>query len=194
MVTTLTTTRPASSASIPPCPASTRANAARNSSFSPSASTLYRAESAKIRAILVSYTPRVEPLSLDEAYLDVTGLDRYAWDIARDIRKRIFEETRLTGSAGIAPNKMLAKIASDWRKPNGQFAVTPDQVETFVRDLPVRKIWGIGPEERREIRAARHQDLRRLAEVQPAGDGAPPRQNGARNSTSSAPRPRRPGG
>jgi DNA polymerase-4 len=106
---------------------------------------LYRAESAKIREILRSYTPLVEPLSLDEAYLDVTGLDRYAWDIAKEIRRRIFEETGLTASAGIAPNKMLAKIASDWRKPNGQFAITPEQVETFVRDLPVRKIWGIGP-------------------------------------------------
>ena len=106
---------------------------------------LYRAESAKIRRILLSHTPLVEPLSLDEAYLDVTGQDRYAWDIAKDIRRRIFEETRLTGSAGIAPNKMLAKIASDWRKPNGQFAITPDQVEAFIRDLPVRKIWGVGP-------------------------------------------------
>jgi len=106
---------------------------------------LYRAASTQIRQILLSYTPLVEPLSLDEAYLDVTGLDRYAWDIAKEIRKRIFEETRLTSSAGIAPNKMLAKIASDWRKPNGQFAITPDQVEAFVRDLPVRKIWGVGP-------------------------------------------------
>ena len=106
---------------------------------------LYRAESAKIRQILLSYTPRVEPLSLDEAYLDVTGLDRYAWDIAKEIRQRIFAETHLTGSAGIAPNKMLAKIASDWRKPNGQFAITPDQIDAFVRELPVRKIWGIGP-------------------------------------------------
>jgi DNA polymerase-4 len=106
---------------------------------------LYREASRQIRNILLSYTPLVEPLSLDEAYLDVTGLDRYAWDIAKEIRKRIFEETRLTGSAGIAPNKMLAKIASDWKKPNGQFAVTPDQVEAFVRDLPVRKIWGVGP-------------------------------------------------
>jgi DNA polymerase IV len=106
---------------------------------------LYRAESAKIRNILRAYTPLVEPLSLDEAYLDVTGLDRYAWDIAREIRKRIFEETRLTSSAGIAPNKMLAKIASDWRKPNGQFAITPDQIDVFMRDLPVRKIWGVGP-------------------------------------------------
>ena len=106
---------------------------------------LYRAESAKIRQILLSYTPLVEPLSLDEAYLDVTGLDRYAWDIAKEIRRRIFDETRLTASAGIAPNKMLAKIASDWRKPNGQFAITPEQVDRFIRDLPVRKIWGVGP-------------------------------------------------
>jgi DNA polymerase-4 len=106
---------------------------------------LYRAESAKIRQILLSYTPLVEPLSLDEAYLDVTALDRYAWDIAKEIRKRIFEETRLTASAGIAPNKMLAKIASDWRKPNGQFAITPGQVDAFIHDLPVRKIWGVGP-------------------------------------------------
>jgi DNA polymerase-4 len=106
---------------------------------------LYRAESAKIRAILRSYTPLVEPLSLDEAYLDVTALDRYAWDVAKEIRKRIFEETRLTSSAGIAPNKMLAKIASDWRKPDGQFAIVPEQVKVFMRDLPIRKIWGVGP-------------------------------------------------
>ena len=113
--------------------------------FLPCRFDLYRAESAKVRAILHDYTPLVEPLSLDEAYLDVTALDRYAWDIAKEIRARIFAETELTGSAGIAPNKMLAKIASDWRKPNGQFAITPDQVDAFVRDLPVRKIWGVGP-------------------------------------------------
>ena len=106
---------------------------------------LYRAESAKIRKILYEYTPLVEPLSLDEAYLDVTDLNRYAWDVAKEIRKKIFDETGLTASAGIAPNKMLAKIASDWRKPNGQFAITPDQVEAFMQDLPVRKIWGVGP-------------------------------------------------
>ena len=99
----------------------------------------------RFRAILRAYTPLVEPLSLDEAYLDVTASDRYAWDIAKEIRARIFEETRLTGSAGIAPNKMLAKIASDWRKPNGQFAIRPEEVADFVRELPVRKIWGVGP-------------------------------------------------
>jgi DNA polymerase-4 len=113
--------------------------------FLPCRFDLYRAESAKIRAILRDVTPLVEPLSLDEAYLDVTALDRFAWDIAKEIRARILAETKLTASAGIAPNKMLAKIASDWRKPNGQFAITPDQVEAFMRELPVRKIWGIGP-------------------------------------------------
>jgi DNA polymerase-4 len=113
--------------------------------FLPCRFDLYRAESARVRGILRDYTPLVEPLSLDEAYLDVTALDRYAWDVAKEIRRRIFDETGLTGSTGISFNKMLAKIASDWRKPNGQFAITPDQVEAFVRDLPVRKIWGVGP-------------------------------------------------
>jgi DNA polymerase IV len=75
----------------------------------------------------------------------VTDLGRYAWDIARELRARIFTATGLTCSAGVAPNKMLAKIASDWRKPNGQFAILPDEVEAFMRKLPVRKIWGVGP-------------------------------------------------
>jgi DNA polymerase IV len=109
---------------------------------------LYRDASRQIRKIFNEYTPLVEPLSLDEAYLDVTSLSgdgRYAWDIAKEIRARIIEETGLTASAGIAPNKMLAKIASDWRKPNGQFAIPPEQVEPFMASLPVRKLWGIGP-------------------------------------------------
>ena len=106
---------------------------------------LYRAISAKIRQILLGYTSQVEPLSLDEAFLDVSGLDRYAWDIAKELRARILEETGLTSSAGIAPNKMLAKIASDWRKPNGQFAILPEDIEEFMRTLPVGKLWGIGP-------------------------------------------------
>jgi DNA polymerase-4 len=106
---------------------------------------LYRAASQQIRAIFHDFTPLVEPLSLDEAYLDVSASDRYAWDIAKDIRSRILAETGLTASAGIASNKMLAKIASDWRKPNGQFAILPEQVQEFMSGLPVRKIWGIGP-------------------------------------------------
>lgn len=106
---------------------------------------LYRAESAQIRAIFSEYTSLVEPLSLDEAYLDVSHHDRYAWTIAKEIRQRIYDTTGLRASAGIAPNKMLAKIASDWKKPNGQFAVTPDQIESFMAQLPVKKIWGVGP-------------------------------------------------
>jgi DNA polymerase IV len=106
---------------------------------------LYRASSAVIREILLSYTPLVEPLSLDEAFMDVSGLDRYAWDVAKELRARIFDETGLTSSAGIAPNKMLAKIASEWRKPNGQFAVPPNKVEGFMGALPIKKLWGIGP-------------------------------------------------
>ncbi|HVE16947.1 MAG TPA: DNA polymerase IV [Chthoniobacterales bacterium] len=130
---------------------------------------LYRAESRKVRSILQSYTPLVEPLSLDEAYLDVTASDRFAWDIAKEIRGRIFAETGLTASAGVAPNKMLAKIASDWRKPNGQFAVLPEQVVSFMESLPVRKIWGIGPKSAERFAAQGIQtcgDLQRLSRTE----------------------------
>lgn len=106
---------------------------------------VYRRESRKVRAIFARYTDLVEPLSLDEAYLDVSHHRRYAYDLARQIRREIHLETQLTASAGIAPNKMLAKIASDWRKPNGQFAILPREVAGFMRDLPVRRIPGVGP-------------------------------------------------
>lgn len=105
----------------------------------------YRRESLHIRGIFADYTELIEPLSLDEAYLDVSASSRYASSIAREIRQRIFKETGLTASAGIASNKMLAKIASDWKKPNGQYTITPDQVSTFIHPLPVRKIPGVGP-------------------------------------------------
>lgn len=105
---------------------------------------LYRAESAKIRAIFGRFTELIEPLSLDEAYLDVSHWKSAASAIAREVRAQIFEETRLTASAGIAPNKMLAKIASDWNKPNGQFEVKPGHVGDFMRNLPVSKLWGVG--------------------------------------------------
>ena len=106
---------------------------------------VYRRESRKVMAIFSRYTELVEPLSLDEAYLDVSHHNRYAYDLARQIRREIYRETQLTASAGIAPNKMLAKIASDWRKPNGQFAILPHQVAAFMKTLPVRRIPGIGP-------------------------------------------------
>ena len=105
---------------------------------------LYRSESAKIREIFAQFTDKVEPLSLDEAYLDVSHLDSDTANIAAEVRDRIRETTQLTASAGIAPNKFLAKVASDWRKPDGQFEVTEDGIAEFVEALPVEKIWGVG--------------------------------------------------
>ena len=107
----------------------------------------YRAVSKHIREIFERHTPLVEPLSLDEAYLDVTreltGIAT-ATEAAETIRREIRDETHLTASAGVAPNKFLAKIASDWRKPDGLFVIRPHQVETFLVGLPVRKIPGVG--------------------------------------------------
>ncbi|MBJ7516588.1 MAG: DNA polymerase IV [Stenotrophomonas sp.] len=107
----------------------------------------YKAVSRQVREIFLRHTDLVEPLSLDEAYLDVTepksGI-ALATDIAREIRAQIREETALTASAGIAPNKFLAKIASDWRKPDGQFVVTPQRVDAFLLPLPVKKVPGVG--------------------------------------------------
>lgn len=107
----------------------------------------YREVSRRIREIFRRYTDLIEPLSLDEAYLDVTcnkpGLPS-ATAVAEQIRTQIREELRLTASAGVAPNKFLAKIASDWQKPDGQFVIRPRQVLDFLVDLPVRKIPGVG--------------------------------------------------
>ncbi len=106
---------------------------------------LYRAASKAVRAVFARYTELIEPLSLDEAYLDVSHLKRPGAEIAAEIRAAILEETGLTASAGIGPNKLIAKIASDWNKPNGQCVVAPSKVELFMRELPVRRIWGVGP-------------------------------------------------
>ncbi|MFN3745617.1 MAG: DNA polymerase IV [Hyphomicrobiaceae bacterium] len=109
---------------------------------------VYRAVSQQIRAIFAAYTPLIEPLSLDEAYLDVTENLRgiaTASATASEIRARILAETRLTASAGISYNKFLAKLASDHRKPNGQFVIPPSAGEAFVADLPVGKFHGVGP-------------------------------------------------
>ncbi len=105
---------------------------------------LYRAESARIREIFRRWTECIEPLSLDEAYLDVSGRKEQGAAVAAAIRRTIFAETGLTASAGIAGNKLLAKIASDWNKPNGQFEVAPETVAGLMWTLPVRKLWGIG--------------------------------------------------
>jgi len=109
--------------------------------------TRYRAVSRQVREIMLRHTDLVEPLSLDEAYLDVTetktGLAT-ATAVAKAIRASIREETSLTASAGVAPNKFLAKIASDWRKPDGLFVIRPEEVEDFLRPLPVARIHGVG--------------------------------------------------
>ncbi|MHB1372965.1 MAG: DNA polymerase IV [Thauera sp.] len=107
----------------------------------------YREASRRILAIYRDYTPLVEPLSLDEAYLDVTGVERCRGSaslMAQEIRSRIHHEVGITASAGIAPNKFIAKVASDWNKPNGQFVVRPQDVDAFVAALPVKKIFGVG--------------------------------------------------
>jgi DNA polymerase-4 len=116
--------------------------------FVPPRFEVYKAVSRQIHAIFAEYTPLIEPLSLDEAYLDVTenlkGLPT-ASETARDIRRRILEETGLTASAGISYNKFLAKLASDQRKPNGQFVVPPGRGEAFAEALPVTRFYGVGP-------------------------------------------------
>jgi DNA polymerase IV len=107
----------------------------------------YKAASEQMQAIFYEYTDLVEPLSLDEAFLDVSDchLQRgSATLIAQEIRQRIQAEVGISVSAGIAPNKFLAKVASDWNKPNGQFVITPSQVADFVAQLPVKKIYGVG--------------------------------------------------
>jgi DNA polymerase-4 len=109
---------------------------------------VYRAVSQQIRAIFLDYTDLVEPLSLDEAYLDVTE-DRLslgsARAVAEDIRRRIREETRLTASAGVSYCKFIAKLASDYRKPDGLTVITPERGPEFVASLPVARFHGVGP-------------------------------------------------
>jgi len=114
---------------------------------------LYRGVSAQIRAIFGRFTDRIEPLSLDEAYLDLSALQTSGATLAREIRTQIREETGLTASAGIGPNKLIAKIASDWNKPDGQHEVRPDEVEAFMKELPVGRIWGVGGKMRAKLEA-----------------------------------------
>ncbi len=108
----------------------------------------YKEVSQQIHNIFHKYTDLVEPISLDEAFLDVT-YNKYGIDLAVDLAKRIkediYRETNLTASAGISYNKLLAKIASDYRKPDGIFSIHPDNALSFIGDLPIAKFWGVGP-------------------------------------------------
>ena len=123
-------------------------------------------------AIFREVTPLVEPLSLDEAYLDVT---ENAWGeplataVARRLKERIRADTGLTASAGVAPNKFLAKIASGWKKPDGLTVISPDRVEPFLQQLPVDALWGVGPVTARKLRA---RGIERLVDVRTRRSGS----------------------
>jgi DNA polymerase-4 len=128
----------------------------------------YRAVSQQVFAIFCEVTPLVEGLSLDEAYLDVT---ENAWgeslgvSVARRVKARIRDETGLTASAGVAPNKFLAKIASAWRKPDGLTVIAPERVESFLQQLDVDALWGVGPVTEKRLR---ERGINRLLDVRTA--------------------------
>ena len=129
----------------------------------------YRAASQKVMAILRDCTPLVEPLSLDEAYLDVTENrwgEPLATNVAKRLKARIKEETQLTASAGVAPNKFLAKIASGWQKPDGLTVIPPERVEQFLQKLPVEALWGVGPVTAKKLRAVGIEKLVDVREIQ----------------------------
>src|SRR5579864_2881484 len=128
----------------------------------------YKAASNVVFSIFREVTPLVEPLSLDEAYLDVTD---NAWGevlgtaVAKRLKARIKADVGLTASAGVAPNKFLAKIASGWKKPDGLTVISPERVEPFLQQLPVDALWGVGPVTAGKLRA---RGIERLVDVRAA--------------------------
>ena len=128
----------------------------------------YKAASNTVFTLFRAVTPLVEPLSLDEAYLDVTENqwgEPSATRVAKRLKERIREETRLTASAGVAPNKFLAKIASGWKKPDGLPVISPAKIEPFLQQLQVDALWGVGPVTARKLRA---RGIDRLVDVRAA--------------------------
>lgn len=131
----------------------------------------YRQVSAQIHQIFQQYTSLIEPLSLDEAFLDVTeNLKQIpsATEVAMQIREDIFQATGLTASAGVAPNKFLAKIASDWHKPNGICVIKPSQVQGFIQDLPLKKIPGVGKVTQEKLKSLNLETLGDLQQIDEA--------------------------
>src|SRR6266700_7044469 len=137
--------------------------------FVPPDFTRYRAVSHDVREIFKRHTDLIEPLSLDEAYLDVTenktGLAT-ATLVARTIREQIRQELNLTASAGVAPNKFLAKIASDWRKPDGLFVIQPDDIDAFLLPLPVGRLPGVGKVTEEKLAKLQVQTVRDLRSLE----------------------------
>jgi DNA polymerase IV len=130
--------------------------------------TRYKEASQRVMEILRSATPLVEPLSLDEAYLDVTEnawAEPLAMNVAQRVKQQIKDELRLTSSAGVAPNKFLAKIASGWQKPDGLTVIAPERVESFLQKLPAEALWGVGPVTAKKLRAI---GIERLVDVRTA--------------------------
>ena len=150
----------------------------------------YRAVSQQVFAIFREVTPLVEGLSLDEAYLDVT---ENAWGeplgvtVAKRIKARIREETGLTASAGVAPNKFLAKIASAWRKPDGLTVIAPERVESFLQQLEVDALWGVGPVTAKRLRERGIHKLIDVRTADPDGAAVGGRQHGRVAAASSRP-------
>ncbi len=131
----------------------------------------YRAVSAQIHAIFQRYTSLIEPLSLDEAYLDVTENLQHipsATEVAMRIQAEILQSTGLTASAGVAPNKFLAKVASDWNKPNGICIIKPSQVLHFIHDLALKKIPGVGKVTQEKLKAMQLNTLGDLQQIEEA--------------------------
>lgn len=131
----------------------------------------YRTVSSQIHEVFQRYTALIEPLSLDEAYLDVTENLQHipsATEVAMRIRDEIFQVTGLTASAGVAPNKFLAKVASDWNKPNGICIIKPSKVSAFIHDLPLKKIPGVGKVTQERLKAMQLETLGDLQEIDEA--------------------------
>src|SRR6188474_229958 len=132
--------------------------------------TKYRTVSEQVFELFRAVTPLVEPLSLDEAYLDVTENswgETLGMNVARRLKAEIRERTGLTASAGVAPNKFLAKIASGWQKPDGLTVIAPERVEKFLQQLPVEALWGVGPVTAKKLRAL---GVERLVDVRTADE------------------------
>jgi nucleotidyltransferase/DNA polymerase involved in DNA repair len=135
----------------------------------------YSAVAREIRTIFYDFTPDVEPISIDEAFLDITGSFHFfktPLGTAQELKRRIEEKVRLTSSIGIAPVKMVAKIASDYSKPNGLLEILPDQVLPFLHPLPIERLWGVGPKSKAAMNALGIHTIGDLAQIPPEKIGA----------------------